>query len=204
MPESGRTQRKDSVEMEAAPHRWLLGQGKARMIAGIASASTALVARPGFSVTANHTPSRSVSCSFARPVLRRKPSSACSGADVRGPFTSSDTACVASGRSRAISARRRGVDQTVTSPAFSPAASSSLRNSFSRSARAAACMRAGISSLRSSRRKSVTCSTPGIARPTGLRNWPCTLRTTRARDRARGPCSWRVPAPRSRRAPAAG
>ena len=61
MPDSGRTQRRLSVLIEAAPHRIDLGQGKARQMAGIASASTSFVARPGFSVTANSTPPRSTS-----------------------------------------------------------------------------------------------------------------------------------------------
>ena len=68
------------------------------------------VARPGFSIRANQTPSRSSSWSCVSPVLRRKPSSACGGADVRGPFNSSLTASVATGRPRAISASRRGVE----------------------------------------------------------------------------------------------
>ena len=40
MPCSGRTQRGLSVETEASPQRIDLGQGKARTMAGIASAST--------------------------------------------------------------------------------------------------------------------------------------------------------------------
>ena len=44
-----------------------------------------------------------------RPVLRRKPSSACGGALARGPLISSLTASVCAGRPRAIRARRRGV-----------------------------------------------------------------------------------------------
>jgi len=47
MPESGRTQRKLSVAIEAAPQRIDLGQLKSRMIAGIAAASTSAIARPG-------------------------------------------------------------------------------------------------------------------------------------------------------------
>ena len=109
MPCSGRTQRRLSVDSDAAPQRIDFGHGKARITAGIASASTAAVARPGFSVTANSTPSRSTSCSRVSPVLRRKPSSACGGADALGPFTSSLTASVASGSPRAISVSRRGV-----------------------------------------------------------------------------------------------
>ena len=49
------------VEIDAAPQRCDFGHGNARMIAGIASASTSLVARPGFSLIAKNTPSRSVS-----------------------------------------------------------------------------------------------------------------------------------------------
>ena len=60
MPCSGRTQRRLSVETEASPQRIDLGQGKARTIAGIASASTSAVARPGFSMIANQMPSRSL------------------------------------------------------------------------------------------------------------------------------------------------
>ena len=167
MPDSGRTQRRLSLFALSRPQRIDLGQAKARTIAGIASASTSFVARPGLSITANQTPSRSSSRSCVSPVLRRKPSSACGGALVRGPFNSSLTAAVASGRSFAISASRRGVDQTVRSPTASPAAIRA-RNSFSSSARAPACIRAGISSLRSSRRKSV------IAHPPRLRGGgPC-------------------------------
>ena len=204
MPDSGRTQRRLSVLSEAAPQRCDLGQGKARTIAGIASASTAPVARPGFSVTAKYTPSRVVSWSWVSPVLRRNPSSACGGAEVLGPFTSSLTASVACGRSRAISARRRGVDQTVTAPSDTPAAAICSRNSFSRAARAPACMRAGTSSERSSRRKSIIRSTPGISLPMprgssrsrpGRHPWP---------GRARGRCSSRALAPRSRRGPEGG
>ena len=69
-----------------------------------------LTARPGMSTTANQTPSRSSSLSLVRPDLRRKPSSACGGAEVRGPFSSSLTASVASGSPRAIRASRRGVE----------------------------------------------------------------------------------------------
>ena len=205
IPDSGRTQRKASLDSEAAPQRCDLGHGNARTIAGIASASTSAVARPGFSITANHTPSRSVSCSAERPVLRRNPSSACGGADVRGPFSSSCTASVASGSAPAIRARRRGVDHTVIAPGFSPAASSSLRNRRSRSARAPACIRAGISSERSSSRKSALIgSTPESAWPSHRGIWPCRPRKSRVRNRAPVPCSWRVPAPRSHRAPVTG
>ena len=165
MPDSGRTQRRLSLDSDASPQRCDLGHGNARISAGIASASTSAVARPGFSITANHTPSRSTNWSTVSPVLRRKPSSAWGGALVRGPLASSLIACVASGRSRAISARRRGVDQTSIVPGVSPALSSALPNSRARSARAPACIRAGISSERNSSRKSLMRSTPGISRP---------------------------------------
>jgi hypothetical protein len=55
---SGRTHRSDAVEVDFAPHRIDLGQGKSRTIAAIASANTSLVARPGLSITANQVPSR--------------------------------------------------------------------------------------------------------------------------------------------------
>ncbi len=52
MPDSGRTQRMDSVLMDASPQRIDLGQAKSRMMAGIASASRSATALPGFSTTA--------------------------------------------------------------------------------------------------------------------------------------------------------
>src|SRR4051812_16773899 len=108
MPWRGRTQRRLSVEAEASPQRIDLGQGKARTIAGIASARSAAVGRPGFSTIAKRMPSRSSSWSRVRPVLRRKPSSACGGAEARGPLVSSRTAAVSAGRPPAVAGRRRG------------------------------------------------------------------------------------------------
>ena len=61
MPFNGRTQRRLSVVWLATPQRIDLGQGKARMTAGTASASTAAVARPGLLTCPNQTPSRSSS-----------------------------------------------------------------------------------------------------------------------------------------------
>ena len=49
---SGRTQRRASARAEAAPQRIDFGQGKPRMIAGMISAITSFVARPGLSITA--------------------------------------------------------------------------------------------------------------------------------------------------------
>ena len=51
-PCSGRTQRSEEVLVDAAPQRIDLGQGKAPTIRSTASASTALVARPGLSIIA--------------------------------------------------------------------------------------------------------------------------------------------------------
>ena len=75
MPDNGRTQRRLSVESEAAPQRIDLGHGKARTIAGTASARTSAVARPGLSITANRifapfASSRETSCSRVNPAER--------------------------------------------------------------------------------------------------------------------------------------
>ena len=116
MPCSGLTQR-----MEPAPQRMDLGQGKSATMRLTASAITSAAERPGRSITANSTPSRSSSCSRASPVLRRKPSSACGGALDRGPLISSLDGCVASAMSRAIRTSRRGVDSVSIAPVSSPA-----------------------------------------------------------------------------------
>ena len=52
MPRSGRTQRSESGRAEAAPQRIDFGQGNERTIAGMISAITSFVSRPGFSITA--------------------------------------------------------------------------------------------------------------------------------------------------------
>src|SRR3546814_12346999 len=54
----------------------------------------------------------------------------------------------------AISARRRGVTYVSTAPAFSPASAIRSLNMRARSSHARACIRAGISSEKSSSRKS--------------------------------------------------
>ena len=72
MPCSGRTQRGLSVETEASPQRIDLGQGKARTIAGIASARMSAVARPGCSTVANQMPSRSTSWSWREAGLAQE------------------------------------------------------------------------------------------------------------------------------------
>ena len=101
MPCSGRTQRRACAELAPA-HR--LGPGEvARRSAAMASAEhLAPSRRPACSITAKQTPSRSSSWSRVSPVLRRKPSSACGGALVRGPLISSLTRF---GRRRPVRAR---------------------------------------------------------------------------------------------------
>ncbi len=49
---SGRTQRSEPGSREAAPQRIDFGQGKLFTIAGMISASTSIVSRPGRSITA--------------------------------------------------------------------------------------------------------------------------------------------------------
>ena len=105
---SGRTQRRSPV-----PQRMERGQGKARIASGTTSASTSAAVRPGVSITANQTwpflSSRALSWSRVRPVERRKPSSAFSGASVRGPFRSSLTSGDRSAIPETASVSRRGV-----------------------------------------------------------------------------------------------
>ncbi len=81
---NGRTQRRVPV-----PHFIDLGQGKPRTMASTISAMISGVGRPWRAITANSTPSRSTSWSRVRPVERRKPSMAWSGALARGPLRSS-------------------------------------------------------------------------------------------------------------------
>ena len=71
------------------------GQGKARTTASTVSATISAAGRPGRVMTANQTrdflSSRASSWSRLRPVARRKPCSAASGASTRGPLRSSRT-----------------------------------------------------------------------------------------------------------------
>jgi hypothetical protein len=105
---SGRTQRSDP-----APQRIDFGQGKSRTTAGTTPATISAAGRPGFSIRANQKApffsSRASSCSFVRPVARRKPSSAWSGASVRGPRLSSTLVGLSADSPSTVSARRRGV-----------------------------------------------------------------------------------------------
>ncbi len=150
---SGRTQRK-----APAPQRMDFGQGKARMVSVTASAITSDAARPGRSITANQTcpflSSRASNWSLASPVERRKPSSAFSGASTRGPLRSSRAAWVISGRPVMCSTRRRGVAKAAAASYVKPASTSFSVTSRFRSSAARACIRAGISSEKSSSSRS--------------------------------------------------
>ena len=107
---SGRTQRKEPL-----PQRIDFGQGKLRMVLSTTSATIAAAGRPGFSTTAKKTwpffSSRSSSWSRVRPVERRKPSSAASGASARGPLRSSRTGRLWALNPSSVSTRRRGVEK---------------------------------------------------------------------------------------------
>ena len=142
---SGRTQRS-----RLTPEIIDLGQGKLRTILFTISNTTNRVGRPGRCRWANQTPSRSVSWSLVRPFLRRNPSSACSGALVRGPLTSSCRSGWDAARPSATSVSRRGPAKVVSASGSRPSAASFSRARRSKSFAACACMRAGISSENSS------------------------------------------------------
>ena len=184
---SGRTQR--SVP---EPQRIDLGQGKPRTIWSTISGIRAAVGWPLLLITAKKTPSRSTSWSFVRPVLRRKPSSACSGALARGPLTSSSRSGVALGSPSTTSVSRRGPAKVVSASYVSPAAFSRSAAIRSRSRAAPPCMRAGISSENSSISSWAIRRAPFPARP---------IRWRRPyRDRGCGRCSSGAPPPRWPRA----
>ena len=209
MPCSGRTQRRLSVDgrgRRPSASTWARGRrGRSR---GIASASTSAVARPGLSITANSTPSRSTSCSRVRPVLRRKPSSACGGAPARGPFSSSRHGRGLGGQvardQREAARRGEGVDRagararpwrarrrTAARDRRAPCPASA--RGFPRSG-----VRGGSRSCALHRQGSV-----GLA----TRPFMCVhprLRTRPSRGRGRGRYRPGARRPRSRRAPAAG
>ena len=161
---SGRTQ-----VMVPLPHFIDLGQGSAFMAASMMPGSASAVGPPFLAITANQNSPLPVSrfsawSSEERPVAFRKPCTACSGAPTRGPRRSSLTSARAAGRPSTTSANRRGVAKARASlnsrpAAFSPSLTSRLRSSAAR-----ACMRAGISSLRSSR------SSSAIKQPLRLRS----------------------------------
>ena len=186
---SGRTQR---WVISPSPNFIDLGQGKAFITSGIASAITSAVVRPGFSMMATqNVPFLSSRCSHwsseATPAPRRKPSMAFSGASTRGPLRSSRTSSVFTGRPSITRPRRRGPAKVVSEDQASPAAFSFSPSSFSRSASARGCIRAGISSQKISNSNSdivssVTRSIPGRSsvpsarnscRPAGLHRSAC-------------------------------
>ena len=149
----GRTQRRSDV-----PQRMDLGHGKLRITSGIRAATASEVATPGLGITAKKTSpflsERISSSSLVRPVERRKPSSAFSGASTRGPLRSSSISGVRAGRPGTCSTRRRGVEWTSGVPWSMPASFSPFVTISRRVSRAPGCIRAGISSERISSRRS--------------------------------------------------
>ena len=118
-------------------------------------------ARPGLSTIANRTPSRSSSWSRVRPVLRRKPSSACGGRrGARALGLLADRLGLgrqAAGDQGEAARRGVGLDRLGARPALRS------RSNSARDRPRLACIRAGISSERSSRRKSVIASSAAKA-----------------------------------------
>ena len=157
---SGRTQRRLVPATDAAPQRIDFCQGKLSMIGGRISASTSIVGRPARSITATWkspffgSDRTSASSSEARPALFRKPATAASGAPTFGPLRSSRASGCAAGKSAMCNASRRGVAKAAPPAENSPLAASASVTSRFRSSAACACMRAGISSQKSSRRRS--------------------------------------------------
>ena len=127
-----------------------LGQGKLRTVCSTSSAMISVAGRPADWIRPNHRPSRSTRLSLVRPVLRRNPSIAWSGAPTLGPFSSSSRSAWASGRPSTTRDRRRGPAKAFMPSLIRPAADRPSRIMRSRSRAAWACMRAGISSEKSS------------------------------------------------------
>ena len=142
---SGRTQVKPLVP----PQRMDLGQGIRRSTPGSAAASSAGAAVASACLSSTQYSPSWRACSRLAPCLRRKPSKACSGALIRGPRSEALTEAT-SALTMAARAMRRGPCHVRTSAGESPASASDTRRA--RSAAARACMRAGISSLNSSRK----------------------------------------------------
>ena len=90
-----------------SPQRMLFGQGKRRSRAGRAVAIKAAAGTAGLALVSTQCPPSSVSCSRVAPCLRRNPSSACGGAEARGPRSMLLLAGV-SANTVAASAIRRG------------------------------------------------------------------------------------------------
>src|SRR6516164_7611641 len=90
----------------------------------------------------------------ARPLARKKPEMAPSGAPTRGPFFSSLTSGCLTGMPSTASASRRGVTNAFAPSYTRPASTSRSVTSLRKSSAARACMRAGISSENSSSSRS--------------------------------------------------
>ena len=185
-----------SADVCRAPQRIDLGQGKSRDDPSTASASTSLADRPGRSIVANSTPSRSSSCSRGRPVLLQEAfERLLRRAGARALDLLADRlglpAAVRARSAPAAAASRRS--RSPRSPARRAASSSA--NSRARSLRARACIRAGISS-RQQLEQEVGSRRVALARPSTPRRrpWP---------GRGRGRYRPGARRPRSRRAPAA-
>ena len=146
---NGRTQRR-----LPSPQRIDLGQGKDRMVCSSTSATMSVARRPGFVILAKRTlpfgVSRSSRSSRVSPAPRRKPSIAFSGASAFGPFRSSTVVGLSASSPSTVSVRRRGVAKAAAEAYVSPASTTPFVIAFFRSSAARACMRAGISSEKSS------------------------------------------------------
>ncbi len=112
---SGRTQRS-----APSPQRIDFGHGKPRTTASTVSATTVAAGRPGCSITATRMlpflSARVCNWSRVRPVERRKPSIAFSGASARGPLRSSRSRGEFSARSVSANVSRRGVAKAAAWP----------------------------------------------------------------------------------------
>ena len=148
MRRNGRTQAKP-----LSPQRMDFGQGKARSSGGSSRASMAAASTRSPGRASTQKPFCSDSASRAAPCLRRKPCNACSGAPTRGPRSSRASVMMAE-RSVADSDRRRGPWKARGSPSSSGAIRAESRRDRSSAARA--CIRAGISSEKSSSSSSGT------------------------------------------------
>ena len=162
MPCSGRTQRRLSVEARRRPSASTWARGRRGRSRG--SPRRARRRWRGRASRSPRTARRRArpAARGVRPVLRRKPSSACGGASARGPlrFLADRLRSRRAGRARSARGGAGSAKVSIASAAR-PALASSAANSRARSSRALSCIRAGISSERSSRRKSVICVLPG-------------------------------------------
>jgi len=150
---SGRTQRR-----LPAPQRIDLGHAKPRIVSATTSATMSAAARPGVSITANSTSpflsGRVSSCARVRPVARRNPCTAASGASARGPLRSSRRAFAPAGRPRMSRVRRRGPAWARAPSQARPRSTRPSVTRLRRSSAARVCIRAGISSENSSSSRS--------------------------------------------------